>query len=186
MSQIRFRHRGSLGRFIRDRRGATAIEFAIVVGPFIFLVGGIIEFGFMLFTEYTLQNAVQDAARQIQVGKVRSASSNLLPVTQPAAFKTLICDRAPNLKDCTNKIGVYVQNATNFASLASNVPSAIMISPGVFDTFNTGVGRQPVAVIAVYDWTFTFPFMRMFNNTDQGTRRLQGIAVFQNEAFSDT
>ena len=151
MSKKRFRLPGSLGRFIHDRHGATAIEFAIVVGPFIFLVGGIIEVGLMLFTEYALQNAVQDAARQIQVGNVRSASSGLTPVKTPDDFKTLICDRAPNLKDCTSQIGIYVQNAANFDSLASAVPPAITILPGAFDTFNTGVGRRPVAAIAVYD-----------------------------------
>lgn len=136
---------GRFRTFARDSQGATAIEFAFVVGPFIFLIAGIVEVGFMLFTEYTLQNAVQEASRQIKSGDMTTATS--------VQFKTEICKRAVNLRDCSTKIGLYVDNAANFTALAPNVPSASSIGPGEETTFNTGVGGRAVAVIATYDWT---------------------------------
>lgn len=161
----------------KDTQGATAIEFAMVVWPFILLIGGITEIGIALFTEYTLQNAVQEAGRKIQTGQMEGKG-----VEQ---FKTEICDKAPNLKNCTRDLGVYVQNADTFTELARIVPSAKTIEPRRSTPFSTGVGEKAVAVMATYDWKFTFPFMRMFNNVE-GARRLQGVAVFQNEKFGGT
>ncbi len=74
-------------RIARNESGATAIEFAIVVGPFLLIIGGIIEVGVMLFAEYTLQNAVRRPRAKIQVGAMKTATAS--------DFKTVICDEAP-------------------------------------------------------------------------------------------
>ena len=47
----------------RERQGNTAVEFAIVLPVFLLLVLGIIEFGRLLWTQSTLQHAVEAAAR---------------------------------------------------------------------------------------------------------------------------
>jgi Flp pilus assembly protein TadG len=161
-------------RIARNESGATAIEFAIVVGPFLFIIGSIIEVGVMLFADYTLQNAVQEASRQIQIGEMKTATAS--------DFKTLICENAPNLTSCSTKVGIVVQNAANFTELAATIPANLNVPPGNSTPFNTGTGTQAVFVMATYDWTFTFPFMQVFNNVD-GARRLSGTAVFMNEAF---
>lgn len=168
----------SFRSLLKDQRGATAVEFALVVGPFLIFLGAIIEVGIMLFTEYTLQNAVQEASRQIQTGQMTAATSS--------DFKTLLCQKAPNLTNCTTALGVglYVDNAANFTDLATAMQAVTIssIPPGTSAPFNPGAGSRAVAVIATYDWKFTFPFMQVFNNV-AGARRLQGVAVFLNEAF---
>ena len=41
------------------------------------------------------------------------------------------------------------------------------------------------AVLASYDWKFTFPFMNFLSNLpDKKSRRLYGIAIFRNEPYS--
>ena len=58
---------GKLGsRMRRDQSGATAIEFAMVVGPFLALVFAIMEISLVYFVEFSIDNGVHKAARLIQ------------------------------------------------------------------------------------------------------------------------
>ena len=170
----RFRTPRRLRRLARDSQGATAIEFAIVIFPFLLVVASIVEVGIMLFSAYTLQNAVQEASRGIRTGQMATTTSD--------QFKADICGRATILRECTTKIGIYVENAANFTALAAAVVRPDQVGPGASTPFNKGGGGRAVAVFATYDWTFTFPFMSVYN-TVPGARRLQGVAVFLNEAF---
>ena len=65
---------GKLRRFKTSEGGATAVEFALVAFPFISLLGITMETGLLMFTEYTLQASVQDAARLIRTGQAQNAS----------------------------------------------------------------------------------------------------------------
>jgi Flp pilus assembly protein TadG len=51
------------GRFYRNARGASAIEFAILAAPFFMMLFGVIEGGRLLWTQVGLQHAVETAAR---------------------------------------------------------------------------------------------------------------------------
>jgi Flp pilus assembly protein TadG len=55
--------RGQLSGFWRARRGATAVEFALVVGPMILVLMGISEFGRFFWTGQSLQRTAARAAR---------------------------------------------------------------------------------------------------------------------------
>jgi Flp pilus assembly protein TadG len=48
-------------------RGTAAVEFAIVVMPFLFLVFGVTEFGRMIWTQSALQYAVEKTARCVSL-----------------------------------------------------------------------------------------------------------------------
>jgi len=51
-------------------------------------------------------------------------------------------------------------------------------------SYSCGTPEQAAGVIATYDWKFTMPFMSFLGNFNEGkTRRLYGIAIFQNEPF---
>ena len=51
--------------FARDRSGATALEFALVVGPFLMLLMGGFNAGYALYSGAAVRNAVQGAARTL-------------------------------------------------------------------------------------------------------------------------
>jgi Flp pilus assembly protein TadG len=53
----------SAGNAIRNARGVTAVEFALLLPFFVILLFGIIEFGQVLFLQAALQHAVTEAAR---------------------------------------------------------------------------------------------------------------------------
>jgi Flp pilus assembly protein TadG len=175
-------------RFSRSCDGAAAVEFALVAGPFIFVLGCICETGLMLFSEYVLQNSVQDAARLVRTGQTSKGDGT---VTLSASdFKTTLCAQVSIILDCANKVTVYVNSASNFAALSGLVGSPLNIGPSAGGaayplTYNPGGQLQAGAVVASYDWKFTFPFMNFLGNLPGDTaRRIYGIAIFRNEPFS--
>jgi Flp pilus assembly protein TadG len=176
-----------LGGFRKSESGATAVEFAIVAGPFFFVLGCICETGLMLFTEYVLQNAVQDAARLVRTGQVSDGTGATL--MSASAFKDKICNEVSVIIDCQGSVSVYVNNASNFATLTSTISDPVNVGPSADGTaytvvFQPGAKLRAAAVIATYDWDFTFPFMSFFSNFGNGQyRRLYGLAIFRNEPF---
>lgn len=50
-----------------DDRGAAAVEFALVVGPLILIVVGILDFGFVFGQQLALNNGVRQGAREAVV-----------------------------------------------------------------------------------------------------------------------
>jgi Flp pilus assembly protein TadG len=179
--------RFSGARFSKSEAGATAVEFAMVAGPFFLVLGVIIETGLMLFTEYALQSAVQDSGRLIRTGQAQNSNFSA------STFKTAICSTAGVLIDCQNKVTVYVNHsATTFAQLNALVPSFLTIGPTVSNTpfpatFSCGTPLQPVAVVATYDWYFSMVGMNYLGNVmSNSARRLIGFAIFLNEPYSAT
>ena len=47
----------------RTERGASAVEFALVVIPLLMIIGGIVNFGFVFAQQLALDNAVRAGAR---------------------------------------------------------------------------------------------------------------------------
>jgi Flp pilus assembly protein TadG len=170
-------------RFAKSESGAAAVEFSLVAFPFFMLMGCICETGIMLFSEYAIQAGVQDAAREIRTGQAQNAGLSA------AGFKSKICDLAGIVINCGSALTVYVKPANTFTALETSMPSYLNVgskpdgSPNP-TSYNCGGPSQAAAVIATYDWKFTMPFMKFLGNVNGGkSRRLYGIAIFQNEPF---
>ena len=54
---------GILMRFIRARRGAVALEFALGLPIFLAMIYGLFEFGRIFWTQNTMEFAIEEAAR---------------------------------------------------------------------------------------------------------------------------
>ena len=48
---------------LKSQKGATAVEFAIILPLLLLMIFGIIEFGLFLFNRHVITNAVREAAR---------------------------------------------------------------------------------------------------------------------------
>jgi Flp pilus assembly protein TadG len=178
------RWRERLKKFKASERGVAAIEFALVAPPFLMFFGVIMETGLMLFTEYTMQSAVNDASRLVRTGQAQTA-----PLSA-ADFKTKVCATANLIIDCSGSVTVYVRSEATFAALQANLPNFITIGPSVGGIvgqppcYKTGQPSQPAAVVATYDWYFNMWGMAAFGNiAGNSARRLVGFAIFQNEPF---
>lgn len=176
-----------LRKFARSPDGATAVEFALVAFPFFYVLGCVCETGLMLFTEYVVQNAVQEASRNVRTGQVTQSDGTLK--TTASAFKTSLCSDVSTLIDCSGKVTVYVNSAATFAALKTSMADPLAIgqkSDGSWSTtvFTPGAAKAAAGVIATYDWDFAFPFMNFLGNVlGNEKRRLYGIAIFRNEPF---
>lgn len=171
----------------RSTSGATAVEFALVAGPFFYVLGCICETGLMLFTEYVLQNSVQEASRMVRTGQVTAGDGTLLMTADD--FKDKICEQVSIIVDCDGKVSVYVNSAGDFSDLTTAIPDPIDVGKKPDGTpyvvvFTPGGELEAATVIATYDWNFAFPFMEFLGNiTDGSERRLYGLAIFRNEPF---
>jgi Flp pilus assembly protein TadG len=168
---------------IKSENGAAAVEFSLVAFPFFMVMGCICETGIMLFTEYSIQAGVQDAARQIRTGQAQNSSMTA------ENFKSKICEITGIVIDCESKVTVYVRPAASFSALAGVMPNFMNVGSKPDGTpnptsYSCGLPEQAAGVLATYDWNFTMPFMSFLGNFNGGkTRRLYGIAIFQNEPF---
>ncbi|MDX1711996.1 MAG: TadE/TadG family type IV pilus assembly protein [Rhodovibrionaceae bacterium] len=60
--------------FLRGRNGTSAIEFAIILPVFLLFLFGIIQFGFILYTQSDMFNAAREAARRLSVDETMTES----------------------------------------------------------------------------------------------------------------
>jgi Flp pilus assembly protein TadG len=165
-------------RFGKSERGVTAIEFAIVGGPFIYLLGVIFETGVMLFAEYAIENGVSRAARMIRTGQVQKGSLSA------SAFKDEVCGSLNSFLDCSARLKVDVRKFTAFSDIAVPPPVDDEGNVTVDETFQAGGPMEVVVVRAYYDWKLIMPGISQLSNIAGGRRLLSAGAVFRNEPYS--
>jgi Flp pilus assembly pilin Flp len=111
--------RASTCRFVSDCRrasadtgGATAIEFALLLFPFLALILFIMEIGLQLFITSTLDNAIRKASRQIQIGAAHASDIS------GEEFKKSVCQAIPVPSACDNLI-LSVTQLKNWTDVTS-------------------------------------------------------------------
>ena len=172
-------------RFLRHAGGASAVEFALILLPFLALTFGIMETALAFFADQTLQTMAADGARLIMTGQAQNAGWNA------AAFKSQICPSGQSyggMISC-DKLSINVQTFSSFGSMSYTPPSASTQNPNVIDT--SGFTYQPgspgsiVMVQFFYQWPITFSLMGLnaLANGPGGTRLLVATAAFRNEPY---
>ncbi|MBZ9739376.1 MULTISPECIES: TadE/TadG family type IV pilus assembly protein [unclassified Mesorhizobium] len=104
----------SFRRFVRDRRGATALEFALLAMPFALLVFAILESCISFASQEVMANITDDVARRLRTGQLTAtdvAGDNL---------KNMICNKLEIIvsQDCPNQLSVDLRQYTTFADAA--------------------------------------------------------------------
>lgn len=101
----------------RDQRGAAAVEFAIVVVPFVTLVFGAIDFGWAINNDVLVNNAAREGARE----------GSLNP--DAAAVEAVVRSTLSYADSGTATVTVSCRKASGAAcaSLASAVPGDTVI-----------------------------------------------------------
>lgn len=168
-------------RGMRGDRGATLVEFALVAVPFFILLFGTIEVGLVHWGTYELENATEDAAREIRTGQVAATNMN------GAGFKQLVCRRVSLLAQCQSRLKLDVQSFASFTDMRSAA-----IAPGLDSEGNLtsdgawvpGGPQQIVLVTAFYEWPLINPISSIsLSNMGSGNRLLRASAAFRNEPF---
>jgi Flp pilus assembly protein TadG len=89
------RRRLALGDFARDRRGETAIEFAMVAVPFFGLVCATLETSYVCLQGVLLQKATLSAGRALQTMSVSGAQ------TLGSFAQSYVCNNLPLMFACS-------------------------------------------------------------------------------------
>jgi Flp pilus assembly pilin Flp len=179
---------------LADRRGATAVEFAVVAPVLIALLLGLFEFSLLLTADLTLESAVTEAARFGITGRSLGAT------TREEAIRAVLERRAGSLLD-PGRLGLETLVYPDFASIGQPEPFVDTDGDGVHDPGEVyadlnGNGRWdadmglaglggPDAVVlyrARYPWRFVTPLLRAFFPPD-GTVELVATMAVRNEPF---
>lgn len=186
MSRRSLRFQNLLLRFAAARRGTTAIEFAIIALPLCVMMFGIIELGLVFMVSVTLQNATDNAARQIRTGGFQISGSNA-----KGDFKTLVCNRMAWLATpCLTKLTVAVQTFADFNTASSNSATAGTAwtpAAAAATCFSTGAPGDIVLVRTYYEWDVFTPLLdkALVNmGTSSNKRLISTVATFRNEPYS--
>jgi Flp pilus assembly protein TadG len=178
------RRRSRFGAFIKDSKGATAVEFALIAAPFLAILTALVQTFLLFFAQSLLENVVRQSARQILTGQVQTQDASLSQTQAMAAFHQTVCNNAAVLFTCTGLM-VDVQVANNWSSANTGMPTLTYDSNGnVTNTwqFNPGNAGNVVVVRVIYLWPVFFgPIAFNMANQANGSREIMASAAFQNE-----
>ena len=107
-----------ISRFCGARQGATAVEFALILPPFLALLIAIFEVTIFLFAQQVLQNAAVEAGRLFMTGQAQGSG------TTQTQFASDICPMIQAVFTC-GSLMVNVQNYSDFAAANPSQPTLI-------------------------------------------------------------
>ncbi len=167
---------GIVGRFRREKRGATAVEFALVAFPFFFLLSAIVESSLYFFAGQMLETAVDKVGRQVRTGQLDSNATE-------AEFKAAICSETALLFNCSGLM-VDQRVAATFSSLGEPPgPTAGEYDPADF-SYTAAGPSQIVRITATYEWpVFSNYVAAHLGDLNSGNAPLSAIAVFRTEPY---
>lgn len=164
-------------RFLGDRRGAVALEFAIVSIPFFLLLFAILEMALMFFIGQVLDTATISASRLIRTGEAKAQS-----LTQDQ-FKAKVCAGMVNLVDCDARLYIDVQSYSSFGAYA---PTSPLDEDGNITTtaYTNGNKSEIIVVRSFYAWPVLFNLLaRTSMRLTNGDQLLGAVVAFQTEPF---
>jgi Flp pilus assembly protein TadG len=177
----RLARRASPRRFMRRQDGAVAVEFALILVPFLALMFGIMETALVFFADQTLETAVADSARLIMTGQAQM--QNLTAQT----FKDQVCSRIYGLFNCPNGVYVDVETYSSFGSITNTPPldnSGRLVTSNF--VYQPGGPGDIVVVRLYYQWPIYVSLMNLSNlsNMSNHNRLLVATAAFRNEPYN--
>ena len=170
--------------FVRNREGATAVEFALVFPIFLMLTFSVLEAGWFFFVQSAVEEANSRAARLIRTGQVQNGG-----VSKDAFFDE-ICNIVDTFGDCSENLTVGVSRYSTFADLAADLQNPVCRDEddGAVDAlpYNAGAQRDIVRVRVCFLYKPLNPGIGLsLANTDDGKRKIVSVAIFRNEPYSN-
>jgi Flp pilus assembly protein TadG len=165
--------------FIRSSSGAAAVEFGLVVAPFLVFLIAIFETALTFFAGRLLDETTQQASRYIFTGQAQLSN-----MTQ-AQFATYVCQHTYALFNCNNFM-INVQNYNSFAAANTGAPTLTFNAQGqVTNQWNYSPGNPGDIVIVqvMYQWPVIGLLGFNIANIGANHRLLVSTAAFKNEPF---
>ena len=165
-------------RFSRDQSGATAVETALVVIPFLGLLLGALQLFIVFQTQQVLETAAETVGRTVLTGNAQAMTQS--------AFKAAVCKAIPAFVTCSG-IMVDMQVAASFSAGNTSRPTLTydvngnVTNPWVYQPGNPG---QIVVLRIMYQSpVISIPGLKFATQTN-GSRLMMATSVFKNESSS--
>lgn len=158
---------------------ATAVEFALVSIPFVFLLIGIIEMSLMFAASSILQGATTEAARIIRTGQAQTGGTD-----PQEAFETALCNHADSFLNCAQieyEVVTMDGGFTDFSEFPVEYdPDGNFVSRG----FTPGGVNDVVLIRTLYRYPLMTPFIgSVLSNGPNNTRLMISTVIMENEPY---
>jgi len=163
----------------RRRDGATAVEFALVAGPLIFMLFCVIDLAFVLLISSTLDAALSSGARLVRTGQAQNSG------TSASAFQAQVCAQLGWMQtNCLQNLSIDVRTYSSFATASPPNP----ISNNTFNksslAYTTGSPGDIVVVRGYYQWSLFTPFLsQALQALGNGSVVITSTVAFKNEPW---
>ena len=168
-----------------DRRGATAVEFAIIATPFFFMIFAIIELGLYFMVQVTLDNATAVAARQLRTGVTVAQGTS--DTTDKQKIVNLVCSSMSWLATqcssggATPYLVVDVRPLGTYSNTNPGGPTLNASGPATNTCFYSGSAGAAVEMRAYYRWQLVTSMLSGLQTFAGGVAELKSTEVFQVE-----
>jgi Flp pilus assembly pilin Flp len=170
--------------FFSDRRGAAAVEFALISIPFFGITFGMIEILIIFVVTNTLENGIDQAAMRIKTGEWTAES-----VSQTVVKET-ICGGLSPVLNCDDALVLDVRPLDPEAPPPDALAQAAMGDEGSGTStaaqadFDTGEAEDVVVLRAMFGWSLVTPILSApLANLPDNQRLIVATRTFTNEAF---
>jgi len=174
-------------RYLKNKEGTAAIEFAILAIPFFMLIFAILELAIVFFINSTLNHAVSEAGRQIRTGNFQACGTQ-------DKFKELVCSNMAGLGNCEKRLRIDVVSGSAFGSITlpapPDPPELDPTDPTSTDDIENGdfvntTASAPVVIRGLYYHKLVLPpqLTRLESIEGKGIRLLSATTAFKNEPF---
>lgn len=166
-------------RFLRSESAAAAVDFALVLLPFMALLMAIIESAIVLFAGQVLQTATTNAARLILTGQ---AQNNGWSASQ---FQSAVCAQLTVMFNCAQSLYIDVESFPSSSSISlTNVLNANGTLNSNNYQFSPGNPGDFVIVRLIYQWPIFASGLGIGLVTSaNNTNTLTAAAAFRNEPY---
>jgi Flp pilus assembly protein TadG len=165
-------------RFGGDAAGTSTLEFALVATPLLLLLLAILQVAFVYFANFTLESAVDRAARLVRTGQAQTLNA--------AQFKNEVCKQLTAPLSCGG-LQIDVRKYSSFSGASSNLTEPLDSSGNAKTGFSYDPGgRGDVMVVRAFyplDIGAILPAEISLSNMAGNNRMLVATAAFRNEPF---
>ena len=168
---------------LRRARGATTLEFVLILPIFVLVVFMIVELGLAFAAQELLDNAARDGARLLRIGTLNSLNSG----SYSTALKTAVCNdltftNFTLVPSCTQNIQIYVAAAASGSPAGSGFNSlkTATVSGKTMTQTQAAVSANNDVILQIgYALPWSVPGMQRLT----GTTMLVSTIAFQTEPY---
>lgn len=168
---------GVFRTYLRRKEGTTAIEFSLMVIPYLILSLAVIELSIMYASASLLEGATTSAARLIRTGQLQQSAAD-----PQEAFRDALCDYATVLVNCDD-IQLEVVPIDNYASFSNYAPTYDDDGNLVSQGFDAGGSNDSILIRTAYRYSMMTPIAGPLLSGADGQTLFVSTIVLQTEPY---